>query len=99
MAKVEVTRPYPHKNTAECYQACLRMIEKAGYQVFKKREIASLVICNGNVNGLPVSLSAIVPFGLQTAVMLSLSSEEAVEDVLNLETDRLFNLLEAELRR
>jgi len=99
LAKVEIKRPYPGKNTAECYQACLRMVEKAGYQVFKKREIASLVICNGNVNGLPISLSAMVPFGSPTAVMLSLSSEDAGEDVLNLETGRLFDLLEAELRR
>ena len=99
MAKLEIKRPYPEKNTTECYQACLRMVEKAGYEVFKKREIASLVICNGNVNGLPISLSAMVPFGLPTAVMLSLSSEEAGEDVLNMETGRLFALLEAELRR
>ena len=98
MAKVEIKRLYPEKNSTECYQACLQMVEKAGYQVFKKREIASLVICNGKINGLPVSLSAMVPFGLPTAVMLSLSSEEAGEDVLNVETGRLFALLEAELR-
>ena len=39
-----------------------------------------------------------VPFGLPTAVMLSLSSEEAGEDVLTVEAGRLFALLEAELR-
>ena len=99
MAKVETKRPFPGKETGECYQACLRMVEKAGYQVFKKREVASLILCNGNVNGLPVSLSAMVPFGFPTAVMLSLSSEEADEDVLNLETSRLFDLLGAELER
>ena len=99
MAKVEIKRPYPGKGTGECYEACLRMAAKAGYQVFKKREIASLVICNGTLDGRPVSLSAMVPFGSPTAVMLSLSSEAAGEDVLDAEAERLFGLLEAELHR
>lgn len=96
---METKRPYPGKGTGECYEACLRMAAKAGYQVFKKREIASLVICNGTLDGRPVSMSAMVPFGAPTAVMLSLSGENAREDALKGEAERLFALLDSELRR
>jgi hypothetical protein len=99
LAKVEIKRAFPGKDSSECYQASLRMVEKAGYQIFKKREIASLVICEGNLDGQHVDMSAMTPFGFPTAVVITLSSEAASEDLLKTEASRLFTLLEAELKR
>ena len=97
MAKLEVRREFPGKDSGECYQAGLRIVEKAGYQIFKKREIASLVICEGKIDGHNLNLSVVVPFGFPTHVVITLTSEAANETLLSSEADRLFALLEKEL--
>jgi hypothetical protein len=97
VAKLEVKRAFPGKESGECYQASLRMVEKAGYQIIKKREIASLLICEGKIDGNITGLNVTVPFGLPTSVVISLSSEAVDEALLNSEAQRLFALLEKEL--
>lgn len=99
MSKVEIKRPFTGKDSGKCYQASLAVVEKAGYQIFKKREIASLVICEGNIDGRPVNLSITAPFGFPTSVVVTLTGHDVSEEVLNTEANRLFALLEAELQR
>ena len=93
MAKIEVKHPFPGKSTSECYKACLALVDKAGYKLFKKRDIANLVICNGSVEGYPVDLSLMVPFGNPATVVVSLASEKSNETILRAEMGRLINLL------
>lgn len=97
MAKCELKRPFPGKSSSECYKAILGMVEKAGYKIFKKRDVAWLVICNGQVDGSSASLTLSIPFGSPTSVLLSLSSEKADEARLKLEAERIFSLLGKEI--
>jgi hypothetical protein len=97
MAKLEVRHEFPGKDSGECYQASLRMVEKAGYHIIKKREIASLVICERKLNGQHLALSVVVPFGFPTSVVLTLTSEADDNTVLDSEANRLIEQLEKEI--
>ena len=99
MAKLELKREFASSKSTDCYQAGLRMVAAAGYQIFKKRDIASLVICSGTIQGNPIELSLMVPLGRPTRVVLTLSSERADESFLISEASRLYALLEKELSR
>jgi hypothetical protein len=98
MAKLEVKRGFPGKSASKCYQAGLDMVVAAGYKIFKKRDIASLVICEGVIEGNPVNLSLMVPLSSPTQVVLSLDSSGADEAMLASEGDRLFDLLEEKIK-
>ncbi len=97
MGRVEVAHAYPGKSSRECYQACIRAAEAAGYSIFKKREIASLAICKGSIQDAPAELSLLVPLGSPTRVQLSLSSDRCGQEALMSESERLFRLLEVEI--
>lgn len=97
MPKYEIQREYSGKSSNKCYQACLRTIQAAGYNIVKKRDIASLVICETVIQGSRVDLSLMVPLGKPTRVILNISSERAEEHSLKLEADRVFGILGNEL--
>ncbi len=99
MAKVEIKREYAGKTASDCYQACLRAVPKAGYRLVKKRDIASLVICETTFQGSRVDLSLMVPMPKPTSVVLSISGEKADESSLKGEADRLLGILDNELTR
>ena len=73
------------------------MVENAGYKIFKKRDIASLLICEGRVDGQPVNLTVMIPFGSPTNIILNLTGDGMDETDLNSELSRLFAQLEKEL--
>lgn len=97
MAKLEVRRYFAGKSANECYQAILRAVEKAGYTIFKKREIAFLVLCDSSLDDSAIQLSLMVPFGSQTAVTMNISGDKTPEGRLSAEADRFFSILEKEL--
>lgn len=93
MATLAVNREAPGMTTSECYQSCLLKIEQAGYKIFKKRDLANLIICNETADGRQVDLSLMVPFGGPTTINLSLSSELMDDNELQIEADRIFSVL------
>ena len=93
MAKIDLKRPFPGKSAGECYKAILLIVDKAGYKIFKKRDVAWLVICDGKLLGNNVNLTLAVPFGSPTSVSLSLSSDDLDVTALNTEAERIFGLL------
>ncbi len=97
MATLEQKRAFPGKTGDACYQAGIRMVNKAGYQIVKRRDIASLLICNGMLQGCPVNLNLMVPFSGQTQVTLTLSGEDVDEAAMNAEAGRLFEMIEKEM--
>jgi hypothetical protein len=97
MAKLEVRRYFAGKSANECYQAILRAVEKAGYAIFKKREIAFLVLCDGSLDNSAININLMVPFGSPTAVTMNISGENIPEDRLSAEADRFFSILKKEL--
>jgi hypothetical protein len=93
MAKIEMKRAFPGKSADACYKTILSNVESAGYKIFKKRDVAWLVICDGKVQGNPTNLTASVPFGGPTAISLILSADGVEESALQVEAERIFNLL------
>ena len=96
MAKCDVNRPFPGKTADQCYKANQRAVEKAGYKITKKRDVAWLLLCDGRVQGTRVSLSLSVPFGGPTSVFLSLSGD-LDETALAAEAERILGLVAQEL--
>jgi hypothetical protein len=99
MAKVEIKREYAGRSAGDCYQACLRTPQQAGYRLVKKRDIASLAICETVFQGSRVDLIMMVPLGKPTSVILTLSGERANEVDLNQELSRVLAILQNELER
>lgn len=93
MATYELKKEAPTMTTSDCYQSCLLKIEEAGYKIFKKRDLANLIICNETIDGQQVNLSLMVPFGSPTTVNLSLSSDDLDENQIQVEAERIFSVL------
>jgi len=93
MTKIEAKHLFPSKSSNECYQAILAIIDKAGYKIFKKRDVAWLVMCDGKLQDNFVDLTLSVPISMPTTVSLMLSSEDLDETTLNAEAERIFGLL------
>lgn len=93
MATIEVKREAQGRSASECYQTCLSRIEQAGYKVFKKRDLANLIICNETTDGRRIDLSLMIPFGSPTSVVLSLSSNLMDEKTLKVEAYRILDVL------
>ncbi len=93
MPKIEAKRDVQGKSASECYQACVSLVDTIGYRLFKKRDIANLIICNEKLDGQKVDLSIMVPFGSPTSLTLSVSSDEMDESSLQVEADRVLDLL------
>lgn len=91
MAKIEAKREVQGMSASECYQACLSSIEPTGYKLFKKRDLANLIICNETIEGQRISLSLMVPFGSPTTINLNLSNDEMDESALQGEAERILD--------
>lgn len=97
MTKIEVKREFPGMSTDECFRICVSLIDKLGYKLFKKRDIANLIICNGVVENARVDLSIMISFDSPTSISLNLSSDDLDESILLNESDRILNLITTNL--
>jgi hypothetical protein len=93
MAKIEVKREYPGTSASECFRVCLSLVDELGYQLFKKRDVANLVICNGVVEDSKVDLSLMVPLGHPTSISVTLGSNDLDESILLNEADRILSVI------
>lgn len=93
MATFERKKEVSEMAVNECYQMCLEGIESAGYKIFKTRDLANLIICHETSDGKKVNVSLMVPFGSPTTINLSLSSEIMDENDLEVEADRILDVL------
>lgn len=99
MPKFEIKREFSSKLANKCYQAGLRTLQSAGYNIVKRRDIASLAICQKLVQGSKVDLNLVIPMGKPTTVILNLSSERKDEMFLKVEAERVLDILANELGR
>jgi len=97
MPKIEAKYEVQEKSASECYQACVSLIDRTGYKLFKKRDIANLIICNETLDGRKVNLSIMVPFGTPTTLTLNLSSDDMDEPALQVEVDRILDVISSNL--
>ena len=93
MANIEIKREFSNMSTKECFDKCASLIETVGYSIFKKRDMASLLVCTGTLEDVRVDLNLMVPFGMTTSVTLNLSSDKLEEDILGVEAERIMDFL------
>ncbi len=98
MAKFEAKREVGGMTASECYQACLSSIELIGYKLFKKRDLAYLIICNETIEGQKINLSLMVPLGSPITINLSLSSDKMDGSALQAEADRILEIIFTNLK-
>ncbi len=97
MAKYEIKREFARNSANECYQACLQAVRLANYTIVKRRDIASLLICETVLEGKRVSANLVVPMSKPTSVILSFSGDFADELNLKHEADRVVDILASQL--
>jgi len=97
MSKIEMTREFPGLTADACFEMCVSSVEKIGYTLFKKRDIANLIICNGFVENANVDLSLSVPFSDPTSIRVNISSEKLDEKVLIAEADRILAIFSSNI--
>jgi hypothetical protein len=96
MAQLQVTRSYPNEGK-QCFEAARAGFPKAGFEIWKVRELAYLVIANRQVDGHTVTANIIV-FGSEPAdVTLSLSSDHHTEAQLQELVEPIFTAFAAAL--
>ncbi len=88
MASVQIKRSYEGKSDNEVYEAALKAIPNAGLNVWKKRELARLVLATGTVDGQEVRCNIVVSM-VDGSVTISAEADDLGEDKLNVTADKL----------
>jgi hypothetical protein len=95
MPKVRVTKSYRGISPDTCFLAFKEAFEKAGFEVWKSREIAWLVMARKTEKEGSIEASfGSRPPGNNASVTLSVSSEEVEQDKLKTYSDKVFQELE-----
>jgi hypothetical protein len=98
MAKIQEVRYYPGKSANDCFALETKAFEKAGFQIWKKREIAWLVQAQRTENGKKIEANMSARPGGKTAVTLSISCNEISEADLKTYAETIFSAFEAEIK-
>jgi hypothetical protein len=97
MSSVQKTYPIPGKSTADCYEAALEAYPKAGFEIWKKRELAYMLMakCSGKDGQIDSNLMA--RFGSPTQIVLIVSAENLPEADLQPYLDKIYAAFKAVL--
>lgn len=88
MASVQIKTGYQGKTGQEIYEAALKAIPNAGLQVWKKRELAQLVLGVGQHEGEEVRCNIVVSM-VDGSVTISAEGDNLGEEGLNQVAARL----------
>jgi len=94
MASVQLKNSYGDKSDSEVFEAAKQAIVNAGYEVWKTRELAKLVLGTGTENGQEVRLNVVVSM-VDASATISAESDDLDEAVLNRVTEKV----DAELQK
>ncbi len=98
MAKIEETRTYPGKTPGDCFAAAVRAYPKAGFNVWKKRELAWLALAKRTVEGQEVDSNLSARPGNPVPLTLNMSADNLSEETLKKLAVQVFQAVEEELR-
>ena len=98
MAKIEETRSYPNKSANDYFAAACRAYPKAGFELWKKREIAWLAIAKRMDEGKQIDSNASARPGNPPVLTVNISAEHLSEEALRPMMDKLLNALSEELK-
>lgn len=98
MANYEEIRTFPGKSANDCYAAIQRTYPKVKFEIWKKRDIAWLVIAKRKEGASEIDSNASAGFGNPTPITYHLSTPNMDESALKAIADEFFLALEAELK-
>lgn len=82
MASVQIKNTYGDKSDSEVFEAAKQAIRNAGYEVWKTRELARLVLGTGKENGQEVRLNVVVSM-VDGSTTISAEGNDLDEAALN----------------
>lgn len=92
MASVQIKKTFEGKTDSEVYKAALKAIPNAGLSVWKKRELARLVMGTGKVDEKEVRCNIAVSM-VDGSVTASVEGEDLDEDAVKKVADSLLEEL------
>jgi hypothetical protein len=94
MASVQLKNSYGDKSDSEVFEAAKQAIVDAGYEVWKIRDLAKLVLGTGKEDGQEVRLNVVVSM-VDSSATISAESDDLEEAALNRVTEKV----DAELQK
>lgn len=88
MATVQIKKTYGDKSDSEVFEAAKRAIVNAGYEVWKTRDLAKLVLATGRENGQEIRLNVVVSM-MDASATLSAESDDLEEKALSQVTEKV----------
>ena len=88
MASVQINRKFENKSDTQIYSAAITAIPNVGLKVWKRRDIARLVMGMGEVDGKEVRCNIAISM-LDNSVTISVESDALPEDALNSLAEKL----------
>jgi hypothetical protein len=88
MASVQLKNTYGDKSDSEVFDAAKQAIVDAGYEVWKTRDLAKLVLGTGTEDGQEVRLNVVVSM-VDASATISAESDDLDEAVLNKVTEKV----------
>ncbi len=93
MASVQIKNTFDDKSDSEVFEAAKQAIVNAGYEVWKTRDLARLVMGTGTEDGQEVRLNVVVNM-LDASATISAESDDLDESVLNKVVEKVNKELE-----
>lgn len=93
MTSVQQNKTYEGKSDTEIYEAALQAIPNAGLKVWKRRDLARLVLGNGEVDGQEVRCNIVVSM-VDGSVTISAEADDLSDDALQKILDKLTSELD-----
>ena len=87
MASIEQELHFPGKTPQELYKAALEAYPKAGFKIWKTRELAYLVMANTTNGNVTINSNIIARYN--APAVLNLSSEELDENALKPHAEKI----------
>ena len=100
MGKIRIEKTYDGKSPDDCYNAAPSAFKKAGFEIFKKREIAWLVIGHRSEENYLIQASiGARPPAVSATVTLSVSCDDLEKENLQKYADFIMEEFEKELTK
>ncbi|HTX79058.1 MAG TPA: hypothetical protein VMC62_05295 [Longilinea sp.] len=90
MASVEVKKTFEGKSASDLYDAGLKALPKAGFAIWKERQLAYLVMSKRMENGSQIDCNYMAHMGSPVGVSVTLGCDSLTEDDLRLWADKVF---------
>jgi hypothetical protein len=94
MASVEVKKTFEGKSASDLYDLGLEALKKAGFEIWKERQLAYLIMSKRVENGQQIDCNYMAHMGFPVSVSVTLGCEALTEDELRPWADKVFAALQ-----